>query len=458
MASVSSLLRRIKQDLNPFLSEQAIVSTCCRAGHRWRRRQLGPVQTLHLFILQILHFNTAMTALRHLSKTTIQAPAYCRARMRLPLAVLQALLVESSAAMRQACSSDALWCGLRAYLVDGSSTIAPDTPDSQKVFGQPKGCKPGCGFPVPKVLGLFDAFTGLIVQVLGFPLYTHEQSKVWMLHPLLGVGDLLVGDRGFCSFAHLAMLFSRGIHGLFRIHQKTIVDFRPHRKHRGKYRKGKKARGKPRLKAKPVPHSRFVKRLGKWDQVVEWFKPVTKPKWMSDEQYAALPESLWVRELRVVLPRKGQRTRVLTIATTLLDPVLYPKEKIVELYGVRWRVETHFAQLKTLLRMRKVKSKTSQGVLKELTVYALVYNLIHGVMLKAARRQGVLPHRISFIDALRWLLCAEPGEPIAELAVIPHRPDRHEPRVVKDREDTYTKMPRSRAELRKELKITTVVA
>jgi hypothetical protein len=297
------------------------------------------------------------------------------------------------------------------------------------------------------VLALFDAFSGLIVQVLGFPLYTHEQSKVWMLHPLLGVGDLLVGDRGFCSFVHLAMLFSRGVHGLFRLHQKTIVDFRPHRKHRRKYRKGQKVN-----KSKPIPRSRFIKRLGKHDQIVEWFKPINKPKWMSNSQFALLPASLTLRELRIVLPCRGQRTQMLTIVTTLLDPAIYSKNQIMELYEVRWRVETHFAQLKTLLKMRKLKSQTSQGVLKELTVYALVYNLVHSVMLTAAQQQGVLPHQISFIDTVRWLLGAQPGEPLAELMIIPYRPDRHEPRVVKDRIDTYTKMVRPRAQMRKELK------
>jgi hypothetical protein len=138
-----------------------------------------------------------MTHLRHLSKTAVKAPGYCKARMRLPLKVLEALLAESSSAMQQACASaDGLWCGLRAYLVDGSSTIAPDTPDSQKVFGQPKGCKAGCGFPVPKVLGLFDAFSGLMTQVLTFPLYTHEQSKVWMLHPRLVPATCWSGTGG----------------------------------------------------------------------------------------------------------------------------------------------------------------------------------------------------------------------------------------------------------------------
>jgi hypothetical protein len=448
MASVSSVLQRIKDDLQPFIPDELVVKSCQVAGHRWRRRQLGPVQTLHLFILQILNFNTAMTHLRHLSKTAVKAPAYCRARMRLPLAVLQTLLVESAAAMNKRCTGpDRRWCGLKAYLVDGSSTIAPDTPDSQKAFGQPSGQKPGCGFPVPKVLGLFDAFSGLMLQAMGFPLFTHEQSKVCLLHPLLGRGDLLVGDRGFCSYVHLVMLQLRQIHGLFRIHQHTRVDFRPYRKHRRSYPKGRKIGGE-----KPMPRSRFVRRLGKWDQVVEYFRVGNTPKWMSKQQYDQLPGSLHVRELRFVLENKGQRTRKITIATTLLDPVLYPKQKIAELYGVRWRVETHFAQLKTTLRMRKVKSKTAAGVLKELTVYALVYNLIHHVMLQAATVQRVQPHRMSFIDALRWLLSATPGEPLPELVVNPLRPGRHEPRVVKDREDTYTKMTRTRAELRKEMK------
>lgn len=455
MVSVASALERIKQDLDPFLPEASIRAACRQAGHRWRERKLGPVQTIHLFVLQVLCFNTAMTHLRHLSKAAVNASAYCKARRRLPLKVLEALLEQSAAAMHKGCVPAAWWCGLRPYLVDGSSTIAPDTPDSQKAFGQPKGCKEGCGFPVPKLLGLFDACSGLMLKVLSFPLYTHEQSKVWMLHPLLGAGDLLVGDRGFCSFVHLAMLFSRGVHGLFRIHQKTIVSFRPHRKHRAKYSKGKKVSGG----GKPMPRSRFVKRLGKHDQVVEWFKSATsRPKWMDKEEFELLPESLMVRELRFWIAAKGQRTRVVTIATTLLDPALYPKEKIAELYGVRWRVETHFGELKTTLKMRKVKSKTAEGVLKELAVYALVYNLVHCLMCKAAAVQGVEPHRISFIDTVRWLLSAAPGEELPPLIVNPHRPGRHEPRVVKDLQDTYTKMTKPRRELRKALKRQKVAA
>ena len=440
MVSISRTLQRIKDDLQPFLPDELIIDACRRAGHAWRQRLLDPVVTVHLFILQILSFNTAMTHLRHLAKYPVAAAAYCKARMRLPLAALQELLRSSSAAMSVSNSEQGLWCGLRAYLVDGTSTITPDTPELDKAFKHPKGQKKGCGFPVPKLLALFDAFSGLVIELLGFPLYTHEQSKVWMLHPLLKCWGVLVGDRGFCSYVHLAMLYMRGLHGVFRMHQRQIVSFRPHRP----MKRGKKQRGRPT--------SRFLRRLGRHDQVVQWIKPGQKPRWMSARQYRLLPPTLSVRELRYWLPRRGQRTLCVTIVTTLLDPVKYPKQKIAELYNVRWQAETEFGQLKTTLKMRRVKSRTVEGVRKELAIYCLVYNLVHAVMLEAARRQRTAPHRISFIDAVRWLLSADPGEPLPPLIVNPLRPDRHEPRVVKERHGSYPVMTRSRQKLRKALK------
>ena len=409
------------------------------AGHVWRERQLGPVQTLHLFILQVLACNTAMAHLRHIAGEVFSLAAYCEARARLPLAVLQSLLRSSSQTLRLAVANesgtDALWHGLRAFLVDGSSTITPDTPDLQKAFGQPTGCKPGCGFPVPKLLALFDAFTGMVVEMLGFPLYTHEQSKVWMLHPFLRAGDLLVGDRGFCSFVHLAMLQARGVKACFRCHHRKNVNFRRGRKNGN-------------------DTSEFVRRLGKHDQLVRWKRPAVMPAWMTIEQWAAMPQWLEVRELRYTLRSNGQRTHVVTIATNLLDENVYPQADVAELYGMRWRVETRFSELKTTLKMRKLKCKSAEGVLKELAVYCLVYNMVRAVTTAAGLRQKVPPERISFIDALRWLLWAQPGAPIPDLIVNPLRPNRHEPRAIKDLQDTYRKLTKPRQEMRGHLELT----
>ena len=436
MASIARALARIKDDVRAFVSDESIRRACRAAGHRWRERQLGPAQTVHLFVLQVIHCNTAIRHLRHLAGHAVNAAAYCEARMRLPLGVLRLLLRESAAG---ASSSSGHWCGLRVLLADGSSTIAPDTPASQRAFGQPANQKPGCGFPVPKILALFDALSGMVLEALCLPLFTHEQSGVWRLHPMLGPGDLLVGDRGFCSYVHLAMLHLRGVAGLFRMHQRQVVDFRPGRKPR---RKGERGR----------PRSRIVRRLGPRDQVVAWAKPKRVPKWMTmmAARFASLPDELHVRELRYHLAGRGRRTRVVTIATTLLDPTLYPRDKVAELYGLRWSVETHFGELKTTLRMRRVKSQTPDGVRKELAVYCLVYNLVRAVMLRAAARQGTTPDRISFIDALRWLMsAATAGEDVAPLVINPRREGRDEPRVIKNLRDDYRKMTLPRAQMRR---------
>ena len=459
MASVARALDRIKQDLEPHLSPAMIESACRDVGHVWRQRKFGPAQTVHLFVLQILHFNTAIRHLRHLAEIPVNAAAYCRARARLPLAALQELLRTSSASLREALGGECggggggggggdltRWRGHRAFLVDGTGTAVPDTPQLRRVFKRPTGRAKGPGLPVPKVLGLFDAMTGLVVEAMAFCLFVHEASKAWLLHPLLAAGDLLVGDRGFCSFAHLALLSADGVLGVFRVNQRSqIVSFRYRRKHydrRGGGRRLKAQKGRPR--------SKWVRRLGKHDQVVKWVRPKAKegPKWMTREQFDALPAELEVREIRYRVSERGRRTREVTIVTTLLDPLRYPKGAIAELYGVRWRVETHLRELKTTLGMERLKCKTEAGVRKELAAYCLAYNLVHAVMARAAARQGSTPDRISFTDALRWLLSAAPGDETPTLVVNPSRPGRYHPRVLKHTSRTFPKMTRERHEYR----------
>src|SRR5215217_7095944 len=101
--------------------------------------------------------------------------------------------------------------------------------------------------------------------------------------------------------------------------------------------------------------------------------------------------------------------------------------------------------------MRRVKSQTADGVRKELAVYALVYNLVRAVMARAAARQDTTPDRISFLDAVRWLLSAAPGDDVPDLVINPERDGRHEPRVVKDLQDTYRKMTLPRKQMRRRL-------
>ena len=318
----------------------------------------------------------------------------------------------------------------------------PDTPALQKHFGQPGGQKAGCGFPVASTLMLVHAASGAISDLLVRPLRVHDMSGVAQLHESLRPGDVLVGDRAFASYVHLCLLRQRDLHGIFRIHQRTIVSFRPRRKHAGQFPKAQR-RGKPA--------SQWVKRLGHHDQVVRYFKPPQKPDWIKQEQYDALPASIEVREVRYQVKQKGFRVKEVTLVTTLLDPVAYPAAELAQKFLERWAIEGNFDHLKTTLGAAVLHCKTVEGVTKELWVFVLVYNLVRQVMLEAARRQQADPDRISFIDALRWLASATIGAELCDLVVNPLRAGRFEPRVLKRRMKEYPLMTKPRDVLRQEM-------
>ena len=113
--------------------------------------------------------------------------------------------------------------------------------------------------------------------------------------------------------------------------------------------------------------------------------------------------------------------------------------------------QTNFAHLKTTMGLDVLKCKTVDGVLKELIVFALIYNLVRLVMVQAARRQQVPLARISFIDAVRWLAAAHDEESLPLLIINLHRPYRYEPRVRKRRPKQYPVMQKTRQALRKAL-------
>jgi len=444
MLSMSEALFRIKGDTARFLDPALLRRVCAEVGVASRRRLLTPVVTTHLFVRQVLEGNVAVPALRRVAKLSFADSSYCAARRRLPLA----FFVRLNAAVLDRCRAvgDArtLWHGHRVFLLDGSSFSMPDTPQLRAEFGQSGQQAEGCGFPTAHLLAQFDAHTGYLTHAIPAPLRTHDLADVAFTHRGLRGGDVVAGDRAFCSYAHLALLQERGVFSLFRAHQRLIISFRARRAHRPSGRK-------PKRHDAGVPRSHFVRRLGRRDQLVEYFKPATRPSRLSRAEYDGLPASVVARELRVKVHAPGGRVNELTLVTTLLDPDRYPREVLARLYERRWQAEVNLRHLKQTLGMDVLRCGTWRGVWKELLVFVIVYNLVRRVMLEAAQRQAVAPDRISFADALRWLRAARRGEPLPELTVNPRRPGRVEPRAVKRRPKPYKLLNQPRAVLRKKL-------
>src|SRR5262245_35294859 len=433
------ILERLRQDHSDLLTTEAVEDACRREGYTWRKRLLDPAVTISLFLLQVLHGNTACQHVVQFGGRTFSDSAYCQARKRLPLRVYHRLLAGIAAAGRRATAQAHGWLGHRVWVLDGSSFSMPDTPELQAAFGQPGNQQPGCGFPVAKWLALFDVATGMLLRSATAPLRSHEMSRCAALSNDLSPGDVVMGDRGFSSYAHLATLAGRAVHRLPRRPQARAVDAPP---------VGPRAGARQVDSPAGLPGSRWSPARGESDQVVVWTKPERKPTWMSAEGYAAVPAELAVRVVRYRVESPGFRVGEVTVVTTLLDAAAYPADDVATLYFRRWLVEVNFRHIKTTMKMDGLRCETVDGVLKELAIFALVYNLVRSVTAESARVQGVAPERVSVIDTIRWLIgTEEEGGDVSKLVVNPARPGRVEPRVVKRRPKQYYRMTEPRSEL-----------
>lgn len=444
MASISFVVEQIQQDPSRCLEHLPIRQVCAELGLVFRERVLDPATTVALFIKQILNGNRSCAAVRHLGEKSFSAQAYCGARQRLPLAVLQKLsrkLCESARRLER-CE---LFLTHRVFVVDGSNFSMPDTPELQAHFGQSGAQKKGCGFPSAHLLALFDLHGGMLIDAIASPMRTHDLRHMARLHPLMREGDLLLGDTAFGSYVQFTLLSQAKLHGLMPAHQQRIIDFTPQRPFAMPGRTDDESTG--------LPRSRWIKSLGREDQLVEWFKGPKAPAYMSREAYDALPDSIIVRELRRRVYHPGlEQWMEMDIVTTLLDEQMYPPEKLVELRLKRWQVEINLRHLKTTMGLEVLKCKSVEGVKKELAVFTLVYNLIRLIMLEAAARQNTQPDRISFKDVLCWTQLAPPGTPMPRFIINPRRPDRIEPRAIKRRRKPYGLLNRPRQEMRNALK------
>jgi hypothetical protein len=437
---IAAAVARLKDQVHRFLSAAAIAQVAGELGLAWRNTPLAVPNLVALFARQILGGNLSMPELVRLANSAFTPEAYCTARARLPLELLRELLRRVCViGGRQVKPADPRrWKGHRVWHMDGSSFSMPDTPELQAAFGQPGGQADGCGFPVAHILCLFDVATGLVSDCIVSPLRTHDMQHASELHGSMEWGDILVADRAFESYFHLALLLQRGMHLVMPAHQKRQVDFR--RKER---RRGKKKKRLERLR---------LRRCGHCDQIVRWTKPRKKPKWMTPAQFDALPETIEMREIKRTVRLDTGHRQVIVLVTTLLDEKLYPAEELVKLLQGRWQVEVNLRHLKTTMKMGILRSQTVDGVRKELWMFLIVYNLVRLIMLEASQRRAVEAERISFADVLYWVRHGDLSGEMPAFQLLPIRPGRVEPRVLKRRRHGYPLMKKPRSILRKAMK------
>ncbi|MDM8006846.1 MAG: IS4 family transposase, partial [Phycisphaerae bacterium] len=432
-AAVAMARRQGQLYFAALLPEDRILKAFGTARAIWQGWVYTPAVTVWVFLSQCLSADhscreavsrlIAWRVAQDQQPCSAETGAYCTARGNLPEEAIHQLVRDTGKETEAQADESWLWLGRRVRVVDGSTITMPDTPANQGAYPQQENQKPGCGFPMARILVIFSLAVGTVLDA-AIGRYqgkqTGENSLFRALHEVLSEGDVALADRYFSGWFDIALPLARGIDVVVRKHQARETDFRTGR------------------------------RLGQDDHLVCWSKP-GQPKWMSAEQYAALPEELTLREVRIHVAQKGFRTRWLVVVTTLVDAKQYPPEAIALLYRWRWQAELHLRSLKTVLQMDHLRCKTPERVRNEFYTHLLGYNLLRGVMAAAAFQSGKSPWQISFKGTLQTLeqflpilmtsvsselWCATLLTAVAT-HVVGDRPDRFEPRLVKRRPKPY---------------------
>ena len=433
--------------LRELLPESRIEQVVKELGLKYRNRLFNPVVTVWTFLLQVLDVdkschNAVSRVVAWLSSEKVEIPstdtsAYCQARKRLPEKLLQKLFEETGENLEATVNPSSLWCGRHVQLIDCSTVSMPDTAENQQAYPQSGKQKEGCGFPLAKIGVLFSLATGAAFALAIDILNTNDIKLVRRLYQFLKPLDVLLGDSAFCSYADFFWLQQRGCDAVVR-------------KHNGRFQR--------------LQGGVFV---AKNDKIVTWHKPKTCPRGLTKEEFSALPKTQKIREIFYSIEQPGFRTQSVSLLTTLLDIDAFTPTALTQLYRSRWDVELDLKHLKTSLGMDILRSKTPDGVRKEIYAFLLAYNLLRNLMCEAGTTYSSPPLRLS-LQGTRHLLynfipqflsvCAPRRSQIylTLLKVIvhklvPYRPGRVEPRVTKRRPKAYPSMPQPRSLLRQQL-------
>jgi hypothetical protein len=408
------------------------------------KRLFTPSRTFWLFLFQTLTPNCSCqeTLAKFLAwlkrekgkEASSKTTAYCKARLRLSGDDIQEVHRQVAQNIEAEAQDKHSWLGKRVRVIDGSSVSMPDTEANQARYPQPTSQKTGCGFPVMRIVGVFSLATGVLLDVAKSALNVHERTLFRSLWDGFAEDDIALADRGFAGFSDFHYLTEIGCDVVMRNHQN---------------------RGKGMAK---------LKRLGKNDRLVQWFKMrmSSRPKWLSKEAWQQMPDRLTVREITVTIDAPGFRSKSLIIVTTLLNSKDFPASEIAGLYRRRWAVEVYFRDQKTTMEMDVLRCKTPEIVDKELYMHLIAYNLVRAIMIEATLAYAINIERLSFKGCIstiqQWattLVQAAPEERdefyLAMLRCIvgnpvPDRPDRSEPRARKRRPKNYPLLNKPRRE------------
>jgi hypothetical protein len=416
--AISKIKRNIHKDVVAKLGEARV----CEAfpGFTIRERKYHTWPLFQMFLNQVASGMSCSDAIAWgISQgllplnTSPYSSAYCNSKTRLPEGPIFELMKSVGTEVESHTHCNRKIFGRNVKVVDGTSVQLPDTDANQAEYPQPPGQKRGCGQPHLKICALMGLETGAIVDCEVDAYRVHERTMFRRLWRSLNEGDIVLGDKGFGSYAEVALLLKRGVDFVFRQRQGSLG-------------------------------TKDIRKIGKDEWVVTWKRPQILGNWVSRSE---LPDQIEVRAIRFKVEIKGIRSKEIILFTSLVDRKKYPREKLMELYYRRWEMELRIRDIKSTMGLSLLRSKTPAGCRKEFWMGLLAYNLVRGIMLDAALRGRLPVSRVSFKRTLNclevfscgWFAKKDPSRVYLYFldylinSKLPDRPGRCEPRKIKKR-------------------------
>ena len=317
---------------------------------------------------------------------------YCRARKRIPRVVMQEIIQYLTAALQSYLLEQGRPGKRPVYLLDGSSLQLQHRSELLRNYPPAQNQHGYSHWPVVRVAVLHDARSGLALVPAWGPMYgshaVSEQALAERLLEQLPPQAVLIGDRNFGIF-HTAYAACQ--------RQKAVIV----------------RLTKPR--ARKLGGSRLPAGT---DRRVVW-----RPSAVDRRAHPSLPPDASVEGRLVVCVLAGRR-EPFYLFTTLDLPV----QELLQLYGLRWNVETDLRSLKQTVRLHQLTGNSVDVTEKEILAAIAAYNLVRTVMCLAAQEANVEPRQLSFSQVL-YLVNAFWPDLLAE--TVPSRRERELRRMIR---------------------------
>jgi hypothetical protein len=269
---------------------------------------------------------------------SLNTAAYSKARDRVPTKLTQDLF--NASRIVDATNSYSNWHGYRVLVGDGTYIQMQDTPTIREQYEVKHNGEPSDGYPQGLLEVIIERGTG---QLYCFNLsnrHVSELSSFYKMIDDLPSGSIILLDDLYNCFEIISKCKRKGIELL--------------------------------MPAKRERSYELVEVLAPGDEIIRIKTPKNRSKWLEENEPS---NKFLIRRISCVSPEDNEYV----LHTTILDKEI-KKEEFNMLYLTRWDIEIGIREIKTIMDINVLRSKTPDMALKELTVSLAAYNLIRKVI------------------------------------------------------------------------------